>query len=61
MTSVLFSFNLATIAAILVSHHALTYDLTLLLPAVLLLFFPRRGRKLGEQRWKFRQTLCCLC
>jgi Glycosyltransferase family 87 len=38
LDSVLFSFNLATIAAILVSYHALTYDLTLLLPAVLLLF-----------------------
>src|SRR5580765_1058130 len=36
--SVLFSFSLATIAAVLVSYHALTYDLTLLLPAVLLLF-----------------------
>jgi Glycosyltransferase family 87 len=33
-----FSFTLATLAALLVSYHALTYDLVLLFPAVLLLF-----------------------
>jgi alpha-1,2-mannosyltransferase len=33
-----FSFALATVAAILLSYHALTYDLSLLLPLLLLLF-----------------------
>jgi hypothetical protein len=51
--SVLFSFILATIAAVLVSYHALTYDLTLLLPAVLLLFAApwsqSRGSKMETQ------------
>ncbi|MFY9562480.1 MAG: glycosyltransferase family 87 protein [Terriglobales bacterium] len=32
------SFALATVAAVLVSYHALTYDLSLLLPSMLLLF-----------------------
>lgn len=36
--SVRFPFLLATVTAILVSYHALTYDLSLLLPAALLLF-----------------------
>ena len=36
--SVRFAFVLATAAAILVSYHTLTYDLSLLLPVVLLLF-----------------------
>lgn len=36
--SLRFSFALATIVAILVSYHALTYDLSLLLPMLLLLF-----------------------
>jgi len=51
--SILFSFILATIAAVLVSYHALTYDLTLLLPAVLLLFSApwsqSRGTKMATQ------------
>lgn len=33
-----FSFALATVAAVLVSYHALPYDLSLLLPSMLLLF-----------------------
>jgi hypothetical protein len=36
--SVRFTFALATVTAILVSYHTLTYDLSLLLPVVLLLF-----------------------
>ncbi len=51
--SILFSFILATIATVLVSYHALTYDLTLLLPAALLLFSApwslSRGTKMATQ------------
>jgi hypothetical protein len=36
--SIRFAFVLATVATILVSYHTLTYDLSLLLPAALLLF-----------------------
>lgn len=36
--SIRFTFTLATVAALLVSFHSLTYDLSLLLPAILLLF-----------------------
>jgi hypothetical protein len=36
--SIRFTFALATVATILVSYHTLTYDLSLLLPVVLLLF-----------------------
>jgi hypothetical protein len=36
-----FSIALATVAAVLVSYHALTYDLSLLLPGLLLLFSAR--------------------
>jgi Glycosyltransferase family 87 len=36
--SVRFAFTLATVTTILVSYHTLTYDLSLLLPVVLLLF-----------------------
>jgi alpha-1,2-mannosyltransferase len=38
----LLPFALATVAAILVSYHALTYDLSLLLPVILLVFFTAR-------------------
>jgi hypothetical protein len=37
-SSIRFTFTLATVAALLVSFHSLTYDLSLLLPAILLLF-----------------------
>ncbi|MBI3477265.1 MAG: DUF2029 domain-containing protein [Acidobacteria bacterium] len=36
--SLRFTFTLATVAALLVSYHSLTYDLSLLFPAILLLF-----------------------
>jgi hypothetical protein len=36
--SIRFTFTLATVTALLVSFHSLTYDLSLLLPAILLLF-----------------------
>jgi hypothetical protein len=46
-----FAFTLATLTAILVSYHAFTYDLTLLLPSLLLLFSERgRGTKVEAQR-----------
>jgi hypothetical protein len=46
-----FAFTLATLTAMLVSYHALTYDLTLLLPSLLLLFSEHgRGTKLEVQR-----------
>jgi hypothetical protein len=47
--SVRFAFVLATATAILVSYHTLTYDLSLLLPGLLLLFAapdPKSGRRL---------------
>jgi hypothetical protein len=45
-----FAFTLATLTAILVSYHALAYDLSLLLPALLLLFsVPGRGTRVETQ------------
>jgi hypothetical protein len=48
--SLRFAFALATVTAILVSYHTLTYDLSLLLPAVLLLFSaPGKGTRREAQ------------
>ena len=47
--SALYTFTLATVAALLVSYHALTYDLSLLFPAVLFLFaIPSSGGRPGR-------------
>ncbi|MBI3646411.1 MAG: DUF2029 domain-containing protein [Acidobacteriales bacterium] len=44
-----FSFTLGSVAAVLVSYHALTYDLSLLFPAVLLPFSaPRQDRRIEQ-------------
>ena len=48
--SICYAFGLATVAAILVSYHALTYDLSLLLPAIFFFFCgtaPKNRNKAG--------------
>jgi hypothetical protein len=45
-----FTFGLATVAAILVSYHALTYDLSLLLPVALLLYALPGSEENGQRK-----------
>lgn len=56
--SICYAFGLATVTAILVSYHALAYDLSLLLPVVLLLF--SRQDPMQATRTRVETTLLLL-